>query len=137
MKLKSLGLLGLVLIAGIYPSSAQDARGQICLHGSSELPAQRTRREQSLRLARALNREESRFAIMSTPRYRPLNELPNLPPTPSGFAVRLYTDGPRYTFSLKDTLDACRYAIFSDQDQSIYEGTPSNTGAVVLPVGSN
>ena len=29
-----------------------------------------------------------------------------------------------YIVSLKDTMDGCQYAIFSDQDGYIYEGSP-------------
>jgi len=47
--------------------------------------------------------------------------------------VQFYTDGPTYTFSLKDTADPCHYAIFSDQDQGIYEGEAVRTGARVVP----
>ena len=42
----------------------------------------------------------------------------------SGFNVQLSTDGASYTFSVKDTLDACRFAYFSDQEGVIYAATP-------------
>ena len=64
--------------------------------------------------------------------YRPFAQLPNMPTTPAGFRLQLYTDRETYTFSLKDTLDACEFAIFSDQDKGIYEGTP-RMGARILP----
>ena len=56
-------------------------------------------------------------------RYRPLDQLGSLPPTPAGFRLQFYTDGPTYTFSLKDTTDPCNYAIFSDQARAIYQAT--------------
>ena len=33
-------------------------------------------------------------------------------------------DGGTYTFSIKDTLDPCHFAFFSDQQGLIYTGTP-------------
>jgi hypothetical protein len=47
-----------------------------------------------------------------------------LPPTPQGFDLRLHTDGHGYIFSLKDSLDPCRYGIFSDEGGIVYEKTP-------------
>jgi len=106
-----------------------------CLHGSAEQPNQRARREQALRMARQINQAESAGSAQpAQPRnYRPFDQLPNLPPTPQGFRLQFYTDGPTYTFSLKDTVDACQYAIFSDQDAGIYEATPQ-TGVRILPI---
>jgi hypothetical protein len=91
-------------------------------------------------MAHQINVAEEAFSpkpnFRQPPSYRPLRELPNVPATPPGFRVRFYTDGPSYAFSIKDTLDACEYAIFSDQDQGLYESTPTkNIG--VLPVGTN
>ena len=110
------------------PSFAQPAplSGR-CLHGPSEQPNQRARREQALKMADDINRAESAGpAVIPGQRrdYRPLDQLPNVPPAPAGFRLRLYTDGPSYAFSLKDTLDPCELAIFSDQDHAIYEATP-------------
>ena len=113
-----------VLLAEIGTLSAQD-----CLHGPTERPAQQARRQDALKIAHQINTAEfvGRFG-----KYRPLAELVNVSPAPSGFEVRLLTDGVTYTFSIKDTLDPCRYAIFSDEDRRIYEGYPTS-GAIVLP----
>ena len=76
---------------------------------------------------------------MSVPRlqkYRPLNELPNLPALPAGFDLQFHTDGLTYTFSLKDTRDACHYAIFSDQDKMLYEAIPSKGEPTIVPLGT-
>jgi hypothetical protein len=56
--------------------------------------------------------------------YGALSQLRGVPPTPQGFELRLYTDGRGYVLSLKDTLDPCRYAIFSDEAGTLYEKTP-------------
>jgi hypothetical protein len=47
-----------------------------------------------------------------------------LSPVPDGFRLRHQTDGESYLLSLKDETDACRYAVFSDQDGILYEKTP-------------
>jgi hypothetical protein len=57
--------------------------------------------------------------------FRPLEQLENIPPAPPGFEVKVITDGRAYAFSVKDTRDPCRYAIFSDEDRWIYETTPA------------
>jgi hypothetical protein len=106
-----------------------------CLHGSSEQSHQRTRREQALKMAQDINRAETTGpAVIPGQRraYRPIEQLPNVPSTPFGFRLRFYTDGPTYAFSLKDTMDPCEFAIFSDQDNAIYEATP-RTGVQVRP----
>jgi hypothetical protein len=107
-----------------------------CLHGPSEQATQRTRREQAVKVAQQINRAEQNGPALlpSQPRreYRPLAQLPNISPTPAGFRLQFYTDGATYTFSLKDTLDRCEFAIFSDQDQGIYQATP-RTGVQIVP----
>jgi hypothetical protein len=116
-------------------TSASSSFAQECLHGASEQAAQRSRREQALQTAIKINLAETVIVGPQTgkPKYRPLEQLLNVPPTPTGFALRFYTDGSTYAFSLKDTLDPCHYAIFSDQDKGIYDGTP-RTGVRVVPV---
>ena len=57
--------------------------------------------------------------------YVPVTELIPAPTVPDGFTLTLVTDGKSYTFSLKDTLDPCRFAYFSDQDGIIYDAIPS------------
>jgi hypothetical protein len=47
------------------------------------------------------------------------------PPAPDGFRVQLNIDGTTYAFSIKDTLDPCLFAVFSDQTGDIYEATPT------------
>jgi len=38
--------------------------------------------------------------------------------------MSLTSDGATYKFSLKDTLDPCRFAFFSDQEGLIFEANP-------------
>ena len=127
------------LLAGAIGSlAAQPAQPPRCLHGSTEQPSQKTRREGALKLAQAINRaENSGPAIVPGQRrtYRPFDQLPNLPPTPAGFKVQLNTDGASYTFSVRDTQDACHLTIFSDQEAWVYEATP-RSGVELRPVES-
>ncbi len=105
-----------------------------CLHGSVEQPLQEMRRNQALRVARQINLAEGAGSLPSQPRrFRPLGELLNVPPTPADFRMQFYTDGSTYTFSLKDTSDPCRYAIFSDQDKAIYEAIAARGGVHIVP----
>ena len=65
---------------------------QTCLHGSSSSSANKARRDQAIRLAHEIINAQAR--------------------------VR----GEAYFFSIKDTLDPCKYAVFSDQSGDVYEG---------------
>jgi hypothetical protein len=130
------------LLIGIIPSPSSSGAAQPaqlrprCLHGAMEQPNQRARREQALRMARQINQAENDGSAQPPPQprnYRPFDQLPNMLPTPEGFRLQFYTDGPTYTFSLKDVVDACQYAIFSDQDRGIYEAMPQ-TGVRIVPV---
>jgi hypothetical protein len=137
---KNLAMIAVVLAIVTSRSFGQEPPLPPCLHRPPEAPVQRARREQALKIAHQINLAEAVFRSKPNFRqpsgYRPLRDLPNILPTPAGFRVQFYTDGPTYTFSIKDTLDACEYAIFSDQDEGIYEAVPSkNVG--VLPVGTN
>jgi hypothetical protein len=131
--------LAFVVAAGIGVSapSTQTQRPPAsvaaCRHDSHEQNTDRARRQSALALAKAINEAEGTFAER-TRGYRPLNALRNLPPVPSGFDVRLYTDGAGYVVSLKDTIDPCRYGIFSDESGFLYEHTPQR--APIIATGS-
>lgn len=134
MPMFKLILVALSLPASAVPAVAQNLT-QNCLHGSDETAANRARRQQAVQYAARVNAAEG----MSVPRlqkYRPLDELPNLPALPAGFDIQFHTDGLTYTFSLKDTRDACHYAIFSDQDKLLYEAIPSKGEPTIVPLGT-
>ena|SRR2546426_10508298 len=121
---KQLLLLALLAILVATPPSlrATQSAQPLCLHGSSEQQNNRARREQALSIAEQINRSETAAAGFSrNPTYRPLERFGGVPVAPAGFRLQFYTDGASYAFSLKDTLDPCRYTIFSDQDQAIYQ----------------
>jgi hypothetical protein len=102
------------------PSTQLSPSVASCRHDSRATEADRNRRTQALTLAKAINSAEGSMA-RRTREYQPLTALRDLPPTPAGFSLRLFADRDGYMFSLKDTLDSCRYAIFSDAAGLVYE----------------
>lgn len=122
-----------LLIASLAQSGAQRpaaSQSRNCLHGSGESAAEKQRREGAIRLARAVIDAET--VAKRTGRYVPAAQLPNLPETPSGFKMQITTDGATYSFSAKDTLDLCGFALFTDQDGFIYEAAPVNRPGIRL-----
>jgi hypothetical protein len=114
---------------------AGTAAAQTCLHGANEAPAQKTRRDAAIQLATRINLAQS-MTIGPGPRsrYRTLQELTNIPPTPPGFELQFHTDGDTYSFSVKDRMDPCRYVVFSDQDKFLYEAIARRDAPVVVPL---
>jgi len=94
-----------------------------CLHGPLETAAEAARRQSALQLARKINTTEAQ-ANAQGHTYYVLSDLPGLASEVSGFNVQLSTDGASYSFSMKDSLDPCHFAYFSDQTGVIYSGTP-------------
>jgi len=124
--LKRLSLCLILLAANTASSTApspQLSAVPSCLHDDRERPADRIRREQALKLVKAIHEAEG-TAAERVRMYAALPQLRNLPLTPKGFDLRLYTDGHGYILSLKDSLDPCRYGIFSDESGIVYEKTP-------------
>jgi hypothetical protein len=118
-------------------ASSASAQQQACLHDRTETPANKTRRERALDVAQRINMME-RMGPPLRPgqRYRPFEDLTMIPAIPDGFTLQFHTDGNSYSFSLKDTRDACGYAIFSDQEGLIYEAIPMRNQARVTPLGT-
>lgn len=123
--------LAMMLTVGVGTSWAQT-----CLHGSSEAPAQKARRDAAIQLATRINLAQNIILgpAPQTRRYRPLQELTNLPPAPEGFDLQFHTDGTTYSFSIKDRLDPCRYVVFSDQDKYLYEAVARQGPPVIVPL---
>ena len=96
------------------------ASGAACRHDALERPADRDRRQQALKVALAINAAEGTL-LQKTRTYHRLTELPRLPELPPQFELRLYSNDIGYVFSIKDTTDPCRFAIFSDQAGFLYE----------------
>jgi len=81
-----------------------------------------SRRTDAVRLARAINTAEA-AAFRGQRSYSQIGDLP-VGETPNAMTVQLSTDGETYTFSIKDTTDACHGAVFSDQQGVIYSARP-------------
>ena len=133
-------LTGIVLALGFTPLAAQAPLPRNCLHGGAESAADRARRQQAIDYATKINVAETTYGIgprsQSQRGYRSLDQLANLPLLPAGFAIQFHNDDRSYTFSLKDTRDACHYAIFSDQDKLIYEAVPRADTTAIVPLGT-
>jgi len=97
------------------------AQQPACLHGQDEAAAQQARRRGALALTRQINSYEV-VAQQRTQTYQSPVSLPNLMATPAGFEVHFAADGATYAFSVKDTLDPCAFAYFSDETGVIYAG---------------
>ena len=132
MRTSVLTIAALVVLAS---SSTAPAQNRKCLHGPDETRTDRTRREKAVELAFEINAAETmagRFGPRKG-RFVPLDQLFSVPDTPEGFRVQFHTDGTTYSFSIKDAMDPCFYAVFSDQSGDVYEGTPvSDKGRVKL-----
>jgi hypothetical protein len=115
-----LGVMAALLLVIGGPASGQNRK---CLHGPDETPADRARREKAVELAFEINAAEA-VARRLGRMYSPFEQLSNVPRTPDGFRVQLHTDGTTYSLSIKDTMDPCLYAVFSDQSGDVYEATP-------------
>ena len=114
-------LTALTLAGVVTTISSMTAQQPACLHGQDEAAAQRDRRQQALRLTRQINTLENVWWNQAR-QYQAVTALANVSAPPQGFAVHFATDGATYAFSVKDTLDPCAFAYFSDETGSIYAG---------------
>jgi hypothetical protein len=112
--------LGIVLAA--LTTSPASARQDACFQGQGETTVEATRRRDAVGLVRAVNTAQA-AAFGRTGRYQPLANV-TVPVTPTGFALQFALSDTGYVFSVKDTLDPCRYAYFSDQAGLIYTAQP-------------
>lgn len=110
-------------LAAVIGLPAAPTQELSCLHGPSETAAQKTRRQAALDFAHLVNTTES-TAHKQAQAYYSLSDLHTIPAVPEGFKALLSSDGVSYTFSVKDTLDPCHFAFFSDQEGVVYSATP-------------
>ena len=116
----------IALLAATSIQGAAPLRPQVpptvasCRHDAGAVEADRNRRGQALTLAKAITAAQA-DVVRRTRQYHPVASLGNLPAVPSGFTLKLFADRDDYVFALKDTLDPCRYAIFSDSAGLLYE----------------
>lgn len=117
-------VIGAAIVVGVLASvQGQAPAPAACLHGPQETPEEAARRRTAVTLARRINTLQN-AAFQQDRRYRPLTELPEVSSPVDGFAVRLAADDASYVFAVKDTLDPCRFAFFSDQEGLIYSAEP-------------
>ena len=92
--------------------------------GSQEAgcPTEPQRARAAVQYARAVNTAQSSFHSQNQ-RYGQISDLA-VAAEPTGFRAQLTTDGTTYSFSVKDTVDACHFALFSDQQGLIYTARP-------------
>ncbi len=110
--LKYVVALGLVGVTGLSIASVQEPG----------CPADAQRRQAAVQFARMVNTAEARFQAQNK-RYGQITNL-EVGAEPDGFHAQLTTDGATYSFSVKDTVDSCHFALFSDQQGLIYTARP-------------
>jgi hypothetical protein len=120
--------VALVVLSGMLTvssslSSAQVAPLLTSLHGESERPDQSVRRQEALKTAQQINTAEQSNIARGLRIYRAFDRL-GVPGPPAGFQLQMNVGETSYMFSLKDTIDPCGFAIFSDQSERIYATTP-------------
>jgi hypothetical protein len=125
--------LSVIAIAATSSAQGGGARLATCLHGQNETSEHAARRDKAIKVAHAINAAEVVVVGPQKQRYRRPEQLMNIPRLPQGFELQFNTDGASYNFAIKDTLDACHFAIFSDQDKFVYTATPL-TNARIVPL---
>ena len=111
-----------VLIGTVIAGFAQTQSSAPCDPNASPTTAQVARRRLAISAARQVNTAEAK-TWATTKRYAPLSQLTGVA-IPEGFEAQVSTDGTSYTFSIKDLEDACKFAVFSDQQGLIYTASP-------------
>ena len=110
--LKYAAAVGLVGITGLWTGSVQE----------STCPADAQRRQAAVQFARVVNTAEASFQAQNK-RYGQISDLA-VGAEPEGFRADLTTDGRTYALSVKDTVDGCHFAVFSDHQGVIYAAQP-------------
>jgi hypothetical protein len=113
--------LGMATVA-LRPLFAQQPS---CLHGRDESARNRDRRVHAWTFMREIQAQET-YARRTVRTY-----VSDIRITgdkqftlPDGFTSQIVASGTAYAASLKDMLDPCGFALFSDQQGTIYAGQP-------------
>ena len=69
-----------------------------------------------------MNTAQARYQAQNR-RYGRIADL-GIAAEPDGFRAQMTTDGTTYSFSVKDTVDACHFALFLDEQGVIYTARP-------------
>jgi hypothetical protein len=103
--------VGLVGTVGVSISSQE-----------SGCPGDPQRVQTAVRFAREVNTAQARYQAQNT-RYGRILDL-GIGAEPEGFRAQITTDGATYSLSVKDTIDACHFALFSDEQGVIHTARP-------------
>ena len=98
---------------------------QTCLHGPDESESQRRRVSAAIAFILEVSEAQSRIYRQRNT-YVALSDAVSVARAPVGFVPRLRFDRWSYGIMLKDSLDRCGFALFSDQEGVIYEGRPTD-----------
>ena len=131
-----------IMFLGVAFCCAGPASAQECLHGSAERPEQQARRQQAVRVARAVNtvqenqpgRSEQRFlrheelamspyALRQPESVKPFNFAPGQEVVP-GWELTVNVTENGYWFMIKDKMDPCGFAYISNTAGVIYTAEP-------------
>lgn len=99
------------------------AAAQSCLHGPDESETERGRRTAAIAFVAQVNAAEAKLQ-RERGTYVALVDAVGMTTVPLGFVPRLTFDRWSYAISLKDVLDPCGFALFSDQDGLVFEARP-------------
>lgn len=111
-----------ITIAGLMGWGFSPAQSTECVPNAPLTDGQIARHRSAITVARRINTAEAQQSS-TMKRYVPLSELTGVT-VPEGFEAQVSTDGESYTFSVKDSADPCKFAVFSDQEGLIYTATP-------------
>jgi hypothetical protein len=116
--------------------SARPTLAESCLHGPDESNPERDRRNAAITFLAQVNAAEAKLE-RERGMYVALMDAVKVAAIPLSFVARLTFDRWSYIVTLKDTLDPCRYSLFSDQDGMIYQAQPLPPAAEETSQGSS
>ena len=110
--------LSAVAIGGT--ANARDQQIPVSCRHDRPSAVDKSRRAGAVVLAKAINAAQM-ASLRRARKYETAVNLPNLPPLPTDFRLDLYVSDAGYIFSIKDTLDPCSFAVFSDASGLLYQ----------------
>ena len=112
-------------VAAVLLAFTGAGEAQPCLHGPDESESQRRRVSAAIAFIREVSEAQARI-YRQRDTYVALSDAVSVARVPVGFVPRLRFDRWSYGIMLKDSLDSCGFALFSDQEGVIYEGQPTD-----------
>lgn len=112
----------------VVPNATLDAE-QIarCSSNSDPTSIGAERRAAAIRFVEDIHaRQRLAVLVSQSQEYRPLDELPGTAVSaPADFHIQVLASGSTYSVSVVDTLEGCRFGVFSNQRGIVYVGTPA------------